>query len=110
MELELPRTPGRARMLAYGEYVRERNRARPQIHREYFHFQDGLTLRELIDCSRVCICGRHVFCCICQETVQTNDILRRLKCHHEYHLDCIDAWFVDNNICPLCMKSMKQAI
>jgi hypothetical protein len=65
-------------------------------------------LEELIKCSKVCVCGRQVFCCICQEAIQTNDVLRRLKCHHEYHIHCIDKWFIGKNKCPLCMTSMRD--
>lgn len=120
--MDLPRHPGRSRMLAYGEYVRQRNRnidGRPRVTRHNNRFtyeilsnlQDepvGLTLRELIDCSRVCVCGRQVFCCICQDTIQTNDILRRLTCQHEFHMSCIDMWFLEKNRCPLCSTGMRR--
>lgn len=32
-------------------------------------------------------------CCICFEDYKTGDNLRILpKCHHEYHIDCLDTW------------------
>jgi hypothetical protein len=120
--MDLPQNPGRARMLAYGAHVRLRNHQRhfQSTHQRRSRRLDydtlvnlpdvpvGLTILELINCSKVYVCGRHVFCCICQDSIQTNDILRRLKCNHEYHINCIYRWFVNKNKCPLCIEGMKN--
>jgi hypothetical protein len=60
-------------------------------------------------------------CCICFEDYKTGDNLRILpKCHHEYHIDCLDTWVTTfatskvklmagaNPTCPLCNEVICQ--
>ncbi|UJR10238.1 hypothetical protein I4U23_014451 [Adineta vaga] len=41
-------------------------------------------------------------CSVCWDDFEQNQILRRLRCFHLYHKDCIDKWLKDNNQCPIC--------
>jgi hypothetical protein len=41
-------------------------------------------------------------CVICQDNIEMYDIIRVLKCHHPYHINCIDLWFTTSKKCPTC--------
>jgi len=41
-------------------------------------------------------------CVICQDDIMYNDIIRKIKCKHIFHIDCIDKWFSENKRCPTC--------
>uniref|UniRef100_A0A7N0ULH8 RING-type domain-containing protein n=1 Tax=Kalanchoe fedtschenkoi TaxID=63787 RepID=A0A7N0ULH8_KALFE len=42
-------------------------------------------------------------CPICLEDLREGECAKRLSsCHHEYHLQCIDAWLVRRGSCPVC--------
>jgi hypothetical protein len=131
--MDLPRNPGRQRMLAYGRYVRERNRyttnssvtrmtrrplVRSPITYTYEHFVSldpvcvGLTVNELYKSS---ITDLHTyttiktFCSICQDDIQTQEIIRTLSsCGHTYHIHCIDQWLCNNVTCPLCKNDLRD--
>ena len=41
-------------------------------------------------------------CSICIDDYKIGNIIRQLKCTHTFHQECIDKWFINNNICPNC--------
>ncbi|CAI0376433.1 unnamed protein product [Linum tenue] len=41
-------------------------------------------------------------CSICQEEYGDGDELGRLRCEHEYHLNCVHQWLRLKNWCPVC--------
>jgi len=41
-------------------------------------------------------------CHICWDQFEQNQTLRRLRCLHLYHKDCIDPWLKTKNDCPIC--------
>lgn len=45
-------------------------------------------------------------CSICQTTVN-NKIVRRLKCSHLFHANCIDKWLCMSRSCPLCRQDVS---
>lgn len=45
-------------------------------------------------------------CTICQEEFIEGDILKRLKCDHFYHKNCIKDWLLYNKKCPLCKNEI----
>jgi len=48
-------------------------------------------------------------CAICQDTLETNQRVRRLlHCNHSFHLDCIDTWFRTNVHCPTCRHDIRE--
>ena len=40
-------------------------------------------------------------CSICLETNQ-NIQIRKLKCNHKFHMNCIEEWLKMEKRCPLC--------
>jgi len=46
--------------------------------------------------------GNEMSCPICIESVLSGEIIKTLKCHHIFHLNCIDTWLINGNKCPLC--------
>lgn len=47
-----------------------------------------------------------ICCSICQTTVE-NKIVRRLKCSHLFHANCIDKWLCMSRSCPLCRQDVS---
>ena len=45
-------------------------------------------------------------CVICKETFNEKNVVRILHCKHIFHPQCIDIWFKDNKICPICKKEV----
>lgn len=45
-------------------------------------------------------------CLICHEQMTKNSIVRKLKCNHFYHINCIDTWLINNNTCPKCRNKI----
>ena len=41
-------------------------------------------------------------CTICLEKFIKYDELRKIKCRHLFHIECIDKWIERRNACPLC--------
>ena len=46
-------------------------------------------------------------CVICKELFKENEFIRILNCSHVFHINCIDEWFKDNKICPICKKDVE---
>jgi len=71
----------------------------------------GLSISDLYESSSVNVCGKSSFCSICQDDTHKDvDILRKLDCGHEFHIQCIDRWFIDHYGCPLCKKSFLKRV
>jgi hypothetical protein len=47
-------------------------------------------------------------CTICQSQLQENDIVRKLKCSHHFHVNCIDKWFETHSTCPTCRQQINE--
>jgi NACalpha-BTF3-like transcription factor len=46
--------------------------------------------------------GEDACCCICMDTYEEEDIVRKLKCGHTFHKECIDQWLMrGSNSCPV---------
>ena len=45
-------------------------------------------------------------CVICKEILKEKEIIRVLNCSHIFHINCIDKWFKDNKMCPICKKEV----
>ena len=44
-------------------------------------------------------------CSICLEELKLYQI-KRLKCNHSFHINCINKWKIKKNICPICRKQI----
>lgn len=111
--------PGLKRRLEYGNYVR--NCVFPQLRRDLSLFlqgiridgqgvpvpeeanrvHDGISLHTLRKNSIVFV-KQSVECSICYEN--DDEIIRKLSCGHEFHLNCIDTWLSTRRICPYCRR------
>lgn len=59
----------------------------------------GSNIKNLYQKSIV-YCKEDVECSICYE--KDDIIIRKLKCGHEFNLNCIDLWLTSNKSCPIC--------
>lgn len=52
-------------------------------------------------------CGDHArYCTICLGAFGTGELVRKLKCTHSFHCECIDVWLTGHrNSCPLCRQA-----
>ncbi|KAI9594986.1 hypothetical protein BDF19DRAFT_443067 [Syncephalis fuscata] len=48
--------------------------------------------------------AEHALCAICLSDYELNDPIRRLRCDHHFHRDCVDPWFRVNRHCPVCKR------
>lgn len=48
----------------------------------------------------------HTECAICFEELHTDCTV--LPCFHQYHTACVEAWFAQKPICPICMQGVFQ--
>ncbi|NBP00278.1 MAG: hypothetical protein EBU90_09170 [Proteobacteria bacterium] len=123
---ELPREPGRARRLAYGDMIRRRRGnlmirgSRIPVYSGGINTEDisyevlselprvtiGTSLKELVETTRVQVTQKEQFCCICQHDCLKGEIIRELLCQHSFHINCIDTWLCDNKCCPLCKSTL----
>nr|XP_009771103.1 PREDICTED: RING finger protein 11-like [Nicotiana sylvestris]XP_016432684.1 PREDICTED: RING finger protein 11-like [Nicotiana tabacum] len=49
-------------------------------------------------------------CAICILEYKNGDIIGKLQCEHEFHLDCIKQWLLKKKVCPLCRASADTFI
>lgn len=68
----------------------------------------GLDVKELTNNSKVELSYDKDFCVVCQESIQKYNIIRKLKCNHNYHINCIENWLKDHCTCPLCKQNLKN--
>lgn len=45
-----------------------------------------------------------VTCAICMCDLEPTDYLYNLKCHHVFHVDCLEKWYSRRNRCPICRQ------
>jgi len=49
-------------------------------------------------------------CCVCMESIGTQDETRITCCRHRYHHQCIKQWSRKENTCPQCRKRFNWMI
>jgi hypothetical protein len=43
-------------------------------------------------------------CCICCCEFVAHDKLMKLRCGHEFHVECIETWLRAKRACPVCKQ------
>jgi hypothetical protein len=66
----------------------------------------GVINKNLLENSKVSIAEKKELCIICQDDIEIGNIIRNIKCEHNYHINCIDKWLTENKNCPLCKFSI----
>ena len=103
--------PGRNRGLAYSIYISGRRRTQTIRHIDSYlllsnllDIKVGVTFKNLKKNSSIKLYNKLEckLCVICQNDIINNDIIRTLNCSHQYHINCIDTWFLENRKCPVC--------
>ncbi|CAK9136535.1 unnamed protein product [Ilex paraguariensis] len=75
-------------------------------HLFFKHLRHGRHLPALIHHRNK---GQTIYCSICLHDVTGGESYRKLpKCHHCFHVDCIDAWLQSNSTCPLCRSQVPH--
>jgi len=49
-------------------------------------------------------------CVICLCDFEEGDGLKKLPCDHHFHGKCIDAWIIEQPVCPLCKGSLGTSL
>jgi hypothetical protein len=49
-------------------------------------------------------------CSICQDRMRQGETIRKLNaCHHEFHSECVDSWFLRRSVlCPVCRHDIRN--
>jgi hypothetical protein len=48
-------------------------------------------------------------CTICQDHGDASLSWRVLHCNHGFHTNCVDRWFQENTLCPVCRADIRNA-
>ena len=48
-------------------------------------------------------------CSICLVEFEENDEIRKLRCDHVFHCECIDPWLLNGKaVCPVCRQGVYE--
>ena len=66
-----------------------------QIRKRHFHFKNHSDEEEQPTCS-ICLCE-----------FEEKDVIKKLRCGHYFHSECIDPWLLNNKaVCPVCRRGI----
>ncbi|KAJ8905682.1 hypothetical protein NDN08_002187 [Rhodosorus marinus] len=49
-------------------------------------------------------------CSICLEDLLEDEVVRRLRCDHVFHVRCVDSWLRENKTCPVCKVEVVPSV
>ncbi|KAJ8892706.1 hypothetical protein PR048_005287, partial [Dryococelus australis] len=52
--------------------------------------------------------GKSLQCSVCWDDFSLGESVRKLKCEHIYHENCIVPWLQLHGTCPICRKSLND--
>ena len=47
-----------------------------------------------------------MLCSICLDDFEDGEQVRELRCHHIFHVQCVDEWLRTKDACPLCNRAI----
>eukprot|EP00186_Timspurckia_oligopyrenoides_P001118 CAMPEP_0182445032 /NCGR_PEP_ID=MMETSP1172-20130603/3299_1 /TAXON_ID=708627 /ORGANISM="Timspurckia oligopyrenoides, Strain CCMP3278" /LENGTH=621 /DNA_ID=CAMNT_0024640727 /DNA_START=28 /DNA_END=1893 /DNA_ORIENTATION=- len=47
-------------------------------------------------------------CAICLQRCASGQIMRKLRCEHEFHAECVDSWITNHDSCPTCRSFVRN--
>lgn len=107
-------SPGLARRLAYSLRFRTRRayqeHQRPNLSYEnLLNLEDvvvGVSLVDLVINTKISFNECENFCCICQENIKIDRLIRTLRCNHCFHERCMDLHRKTSTRCPICREDI----
>jgi len=51
---------------------------------------------------------KDIFLCSICLNEKNDNIIRRLICNHDFHINCIDLWLSCNKTCPICRLELSD--
>jgi len=68
------------------------------------------TLIDTTTVARTLVMDLENTCSICQDSMRQGEEVRSLNaCHHEFHVECIDSWFLRRSVlCPVCRHDIRN--
>ena len=79
-----------------------------QNYYNYIDFAENFNEQSDEDITFEDFINREYNCCICYDTVDTDDIHFRLHCNHVFHKGCLQRHVdANNNICPMCRTELN---
>ncbi|KAI8620744.1 hypothetical protein BC830DRAFT_1097358 [Chytriomyces sp. MP71] len=51
---------------------------------------------------------RDAECAICLEIWKNGDVIKKLKCGHSYHENCLVLWLDEHDQCPMCRYKLQR--
>jgi hypothetical protein len=64
-----------------------------------------LSVEILNNKTELCVGLSNELCSICNDNSENNSTMiwrKNLNCGHTFHRSCIDQWYAEKNICPVC--------
>ena len=76
---------------------------------EYQDIDNGLNDDEIKNINKIEFTSNEKeFCTICFDKFECNEILYKLDCCHNYHINCLNSWISTKNTCPNCRTIINK--
>ncbi len=76
--------------------------------------RDGASTEEISSNTEMSVYNEQEFvgdqddakCVVCLGEYEAGDELRKLRCGHQFHVECVDEWLRRHKTCPLCVQEI----